>query len=319
MNIVAEDGATPFAPNEQVQPASIDLRLSGVFWKPLKRSTLDFRRSFLLEVSPRRYYQKLAILPEETIVLKPNELLLGRTLEEFSIPNGYAAELIGRSSFARLGLMVHSTGGFINPGWRGHMPLQLLNLGPNSIRLVPGLLMCQVRIVKLTGLAQHPYGDQALQSVYIDDDGGPSYWWRDKRIINLHKLLAQRCVEERIQKILYDAIGSREAEVIERLEKFIESNPVAEIGNAESLLDAFAGNEDKLRARKRFLLNLRKICPGISVAISLFALKYLPLIEWWQILIWTAALLIMIFGITAFGIEVGEYFGSAERNSSRRS
>jgi deoxycytidine triphosphate deaminase len=197
MRILSEDGAEPFQPDEQIQPSSVDLRLSAVFWKPLKRFTIDLRRPRLLEVNPRRYYRRVALATGETILLRPFELLLGRTLEEFSVPNGYAAELVGRSSFARLGLMVSATGGYINPGWRGRMPLQLFNLGPNPIRLVAGLPICQVRLVRLTNLAARPYGDPALQSIYLDDDGGPSYWWRDKRIKKLHAVLAERMVEER--------------------------------------------------------------------------------------------------------------------------
>src|SRR5271157_1126354 len=139
LNIQAEEGIEPFNPADNVQPASIDFRLGCRFWRPLKRFAIDLRRPQLLEIQPRRYYREVNLTVGETIILKPKELLLGRTSEEFSLPNGYAGELTGRSSFARLGLMVSSTGGFINPGWHGRMPIQLVNFGPNSIRLTPGL------------------------------------------------------------------------------------------------------------------------------------------------------------------------------------
>ena len=160
LRVLVEEGSDPFDAEVQVQPASIDLRLSHVFWRPQRRFPVDLRRTRLLEIQPRRYYRKVRLGLGETMTLKPGELLLGRTLEEFTIPNGYAAELIGRSSFARMGLMISATGGFINPGWRGRMPLQLVNFGPNPIRLVAELPICQILIAKLTGIEERPYGDR---------------------------------------------------------------------------------------------------------------------------------------------------------------
>lgn len=240
MRFECEEGTQPFDVDAQVQPSSIDLRLSPLFWRPLKRFTIDLRRSRLLEIHPRRYYRRVTLGVGETILLKPFELLQGRTLEAFSVPNGYAAELTGRSGFARLGLQVTAAGGYINPGWRGRMPLQLVNFGPNPIRLVPGLPICQIRVIRLTAAAERPYGHEALQSSYVDDDGGPSYWWRDKRIKQFHELLAERTVEERIQRTLYAAVGPREPEVIERLEKRVSRMRVDQLHNAEHILEAFS-------------------------------------------------------------------------------
>ena len=96
------------------------------------------------------------------------------------------------------------------------MPLQLVNLSPNPIRLVAGLPVCQVRFGALSTPAKRPYGDPGLGSIYVDDDGGPSYWWRDKRIRQLHDRLAERSVDVRIQKQLETSVGTREPEVIER-------------------------------------------------------------------------------------------------------
>lgn len=319
INVRTEEGADPFQPDEQIQPASVDLRLSAVFWRPLRRFTIDLRRPRLLEVSPRRYYRKVVLDRGETIVIRPSELLLGRTLEQFSVPNGCAAELIGRSSFARLGLMVSATGGFINPGWRGRMPLQLVNLSPNPIKLVAGLPICQVRFVRLTALAQRPYGDPALQSIYLDDDGGPSYWWRDKRIKKLHELLAERLVEERIQRQLYAAIGSREPEVIERLEKHVARTRVAEVDNADALLEEFAAKEERRRSLRRWAVNLSRGSFTIGITASLFVANKLPPLQWWHVATWLAALCLIALSVYAFRTEVGEHFGSAELRGSRKS
>jgi deoxycytidine triphosphate deaminase len=318
IQILAEDGAEPFQAEEQIQPSSIDLRLSSVFWRPVRRFTIDLRRARLLEINPRRYYRKIALAGGETLVLRPFELLLGRTLEEFSVPNGYAAELTGRSSFARLGLMVNATGGYINPGWRGRMPLQLFNLGPNSIRLVPGLPMCQVRFVRLTDLAARAYGDPALQSIYINDDGGPSYWWRDKRIQKLHALLAEHLVEERIQRDVYAAIGPCEPEVIERLERRIAGTRIADVHNAQALLEDFAESEERRRRFRRWAINVSRGSFTVGITASLWVANRLPPLRWWHVAIWCGAACLVGLSIYAFRTEVGDYFGAPELRQSRR-
>jgi deoxycytidine triphosphate deaminase len=256
LKIEIEEGSDAFNVDDQVQPASIDIRLSHVFWRPRRRFTIDLRRSRLLEIEPRRYYKRTRLALGETITIGSSELLLGRTLEEFEVPNGYAAELTGRSSFARLGLMVNATGGFINPGWRGRMPLQLVNFSPNPIRLVPGLPICQVRFVKLSDLAEKPYGHPDLQSKYLNDDGGPSYWWRDKRIKKLHSLLSEKFVEERIQREIEQSIGPCEPEVIERLERLVARMRVDEMQSVESVLERFAEKEAGRRSLLQWELNL---------------------------------------------------------------
>ena len=318
IRILSEDRAEPFQPDEQIQPSSIDLRLSAVFWRPLRRFTIDLRRPRLLEVNPRRYYRKVVLDAGETILLRPFEVLLGRTLEEFSVPNGYAAELTGRSSFARLGLMVNATGGYINPGWRGRMPLQLFNLGPNPIRLVAGLPMCQVRFVRLTSPAAHPYGDPALQSIYLDDDGGPSYWWRDNRIKKLHALLSERLVEERIQRTLYASIGSREPEVIERLEKLVAHTRMAELHNAEALLEDFAATEERRRNLRRWVINVSRGSFTVGITASLWVANKLPPVRWWHVTTWLVSACLVALSFYAFRTEVGDHFGAAELRESRR-
>lgn len=319
MQILAEDGAEPFQPEEQIQPASVDLRLSAVFWRPLRRFTMDLRRPRLLEASPRRYYRKVVLGPGESILLRPFELLLARTLETFSVPNGHAAEVTGRSSFARLGLMVNVTGGYVNPGWRGRMPLQLVNFGPNPVRLFAGLPICQARFVRLTDRAERPYGDPALGSIYLDDDGGPSYWWRDKRIKKLHALLAERLVEERIQRTLYAAIGPREPEVIERLERQVARTRTADVHNAEALLHDFAASEERRRRLRRWAINLSRGSFTVGIAASLWVANRLPPLRWWHIATWCVAVCLIALSVYAFRTEVGDHFGLAELRASRSS
>jgi deoxycytidine triphosphate deaminase len=317
MAIASEEGAEPFNPDEQVQPASIDIRLSQVFWRPLRRLPIDLRRSRLLEIQPRRYYRRAELATGETITIKPSELLLGRTLEEFAVPNGYAAELTGRSSFSRLGLMVSVTGGFINPGWRGRMPLQLVNFSPNPIKLVPGLPICQIRLVKLTDKAERPYGHPDLQSKYANDDGGPSYWWRDKRIKRLHEVLAEKLVEEQIQRKIGDVIGPREPEVIERLERLIGRMRVQDLQSVDSVLERFAESEERRRALRRWAINLSRGSFTVGVTASFWVANKLPPVRWWHCLVWSGAALLMGLSLYAFRTEVGDHFGSPELRTCR--
>jgi deoxycytidine triphosphate deaminase len=312
-----EDGAESFNPDDQIQPASIDFRLSHVFWKPLRRFGLDLRRSRLLEIQPRRYYRRVQLKPGETITIRPFELLLGRTLEEFSIPNDCAGDLTGRSSFARLGLMVNATGGFINPGWRGRMPLQLVNLSPNPIRLVPGLPICQVRFTKLSGVPEKPYGHPDLESKYLDDDGGPSYWWRDKRIRRLHAALAEKLVEERIQQEISRLVGSREPEVIERMEAEVSRLRVHEMQSADAVLERFAESEDRRRSLRRWGINVARASFTVGITASLWVANKLPPVRWWHYAVWSAAVTLVALSIYAFRTEVGDHFGKGELRDAR--
>jgi deoxycytidine triphosphate deaminase len=319
LDIRIEDEAEPFNADDQLQPASIDFRLSHIFWKPQRRSTLDLRRSRLLEIQPRRYYRRTQLAAGEAITLRPFELLLGRTLEQFSIPNGYAGDLTGRSSFARLGLMINANGGFINPGWRGHMPLQLVNFSPNPIRLIPGIAICQVRLTKLTELAERPYGHPRLESKYLNDDGGPSYWWRDKRVKRLHSVLAEKLVEEKIQRDIEEVIDSREPEVIERLEAQIGSMRVDDLQSADSVLERFAETEDRRRSLRLWAINVSRASFTVGITVSLWVVNKLPPVRWWYYTVWFAA--IVLFGLSAYAFrtEVGDHFGTRELRESRRS
>jgi deoxycytidine triphosphate deaminase len=312
----AEEGAQAFNPVDQVQPASVDLRLSCVFWRPLKRFTLDLRRSKLLEIQPRRYYRRTEVKQGETISIAPGELLLGRTLEEFTIPNGYAAELTGRSSFSRLGLMVTVSGGFINPGWRGRMPIQLVNFSPNSIRLVAGIPICQIRIVRLTDNADRSYGLPELNSKYMNDDGGPSYWWRDKRIKELHNVLAERDVEAKIQESLDQVIGIMEPEIVERLERFVGRLRVEDLQNADTVLDRFAEKEDRRRVVRRWTINLCRASFTLGITLSLWIANKTP-IRWWHYAVWTFAAALFGISVYAARTEVGEHLGAKELRDRR--
>ena len=301
----------PFDPDEQIQPCSIDLRVDAVFWIPRRNSAIDLRRSRLLELQPRRYYKKVSLRPGESVVIRPRQMILARVYEEFSVPREYSAEIIGRSSFARMGLMIHCSDGFINPGYRGHMPLQLINFNSSSIRVVPYVPICQLRVFKLTSESEKVYGDTELQSKYLNDDGGPSYWWRDKRIKRLHEKLGETNVEVAIQEQIMQQIGPREPELIERLERHLDHTTPAERSNAHALLESFAKKESRRVLRRKAILAVTRGCFPLFLALVLGSLFSQPL---GRLHAAAAAAAVLSLPVSWFGLrmEVGDHLTASE-------
>lgn len=307
LNIECSNPKEPFRPEEQIQPCSIDLRLDNVFWIPKKAGTIDLRKSKLLELSPRRYWKKVVLKKGEYLTLKPGELILGRIYEKFTIPPNCAGKIEGRSSFARMGLGVHISGDFINPGYRGHMPLQLVNYNPNPIKLYPYIPICQLMLIRLSGRPERLYGERELQSKYIDDDGGPSYWWRDKRIRRLQDRLKEFDIILRIQEEILEKIGAQEPEVIERFEKFITKLSIDEFENVEYILEKFLEHEEKLRKRGKLLKNTSLYMFPIFASASLAALFVKPVCFYHWILWGVSGIFLFPFIYYLFFHEPQEY------------
>jgi dCTP deaminase len=160
----------PFVPADQVQPCSIDLRLDRCFWlpkKPYRRGRIDLRNPAQGQIDIQRLFPRHWFRLGEGITIKPGQMILGRTFEKFTIPNGYAGKLEGRSTFARLGLSIHCTGDFINPGWRGRMPLQLVNHGVVPIILTPYLPICQLLVMRTSSESEKPYGTDEMGHKWV--------------------------------------------------------------------------------------------------------------------------------------------------------
>ncbi len=156
-------------------------------------------------------------------MIKPGHVLMGGSTDA-RIPPGHAGKIEGRSSYARLGLAVHCTGDFINPGWEGFMPLQLCNFGPYPLRIAPYFSICQLMIVRLSAESARSYGDQELRSKYINDDGGPSLWWRDARVSQLQLRLGAVNVSERIRQEIVETVRFQNPQILERLQHDIDGS-----------------------------------------------------------------------------------------------
>jgi deoxycytidine triphosphate deaminase len=312
LEIETADPAHPFNEQVQIQPCSIDIRLSDVFWLPqTRKSTIDLRRSNFLEISPRRHWKKVILKSHECRIIKPGQMLLGRTYEKFSMPNDCAGKLEGRSSFARMGLSIHATGDFINPGWRGHMPIQLINHGPHSIKVFPFIPICQLIFVKISSLPDRKYGDPNLQSKYMDDDGGPSYWWRDKRIQNLHSTLGKFEIGSLVQEQLINVISIQEPQILERFESYLDKLPLANLDSSNEILSLFAKSEDR---SKKFQKVIRwsqglpfALLGGLSIRLLLD-----PTYHWYYYLIWVLTLVSVLLTARILTTEEDEYLGEKE-------
>jgi dCTP deaminase len=151
----------PWDPN-LVQPASVDLRLGDSFrvFHNHRASAIDLREP------PSGLTEEVTIESHESFVIHPGEFCLGRTLEWVELPDDIVARIEGKSSIGRLGLIVHATAGFCDPGWKGTLTLELNNLTRIPIKLYPGLPIAQLSFMALDRPALRPYGSPELGSHY---------------------------------------------------------------------------------------------------------------------------------------------------------
>ena len=155
-------------PDLQVQPASIDLRLGHEF--------MLFRHPHIPYIDPQTdvpadYTEKITIPDGERFTLHPGEFVLGTTHERVGLPADLVARVDGRSSLGRLGIVIHATAGFIDPGFVGHITLELSNLGRVPVALRPGMRCSQIVIETMTSPAVRPYGGADRGSKYQGQQG----------------------------------------------------------------------------------------------------------------------------------------------------
>ena len=150
-----------------VQPASIDVRLDRLF------CLFDNHRYPVIDPAADQsdLTRRIDVGPDQPFVLHPGEFVLGATYELVTLGDDIAARLEGKSSLGRLGLLTHSTAGFIDPGFSGHVTLELSNAATMPILLYPGMKIGQLCFFDLSSPAEHPYGSQGLGSHYQGQRG----------------------------------------------------------------------------------------------------------------------------------------------------
>lgn len=158
------DGAIKIDPwdDGMVQPASVDLRLGNSFrvFHNHRASNIDLRNP------PRNLTEQVTIEDDEPFLIHPGEFVLGRTLEWVELPDDVVARIEGKSSIGRLGLIVHATAGFVDPGWKGTLTLEITNLTRIPIKLWANLPIAQLSFMTLDRAAERPYGHPELGSHY---------------------------------------------------------------------------------------------------------------------------------------------------------
>ena len=153
--------------DSMIQPASVDVRIDRFFRL--------FDNHKYPHIDPSQEQEELTrlveVAPDEPFILHPGEFVLGSTYEQVTLPADVAARLEGKSSLGRLGLLTHSTAGFIDPGFSGHVTLELSNMATLPVMLWPGSKVGQLCFFRLSAQAQHPYGSKEYGSRYQGQRG----------------------------------------------------------------------------------------------------------------------------------------------------
>ncbi len=152
---------------QMVQPSSVDFRLDRYF------RLFDNHKYPVIDpaLDQPDLTRLVEVDPTETFVLHPGEFVLGSTYETITLPDDIAARVEGKSSLGRLGLLTHATAGFVDPGFTGHVTLELSNVATLPIVLHPGMKIGQLCFFQLSSPSEHPYGSQAKGSHYQGQRG----------------------------------------------------------------------------------------------------------------------------------------------------
>ena len=150
-----------------IQPSSVDVKISNLFrvFRNHTAGVIDVKKD-MTDLT------ELVEIPMDGVfMLHPGEFVLGSTLERVGVPDDLVARVEGKSSLGRLGLLIHSTAGFIDAGFDGHVTLELANVANLPITLYPGMKIGQVSFMKMTSPAENPYGSGAKGSKYQGQRG----------------------------------------------------------------------------------------------------------------------------------------------------
>ena len=171
-------GCEPFT-ESMIQPSSVDVRLDKYFrvFENHKYSVID------PSIEQAELTREVVAEGSEPFILHPGEFVLASTFEVITLPNDIAGRLEGKSSLGRLGLLTHSTAGFIDPGFSGHITLELSNVANLPVKLFPGMKIGQLCLIKLSSPAEHPYGSEKYGSRYQGQRGPTA----SRSFINFHK------------------------------------------------------------------------------------------------------------------------------------
>lgn len=150
-----------------IQPSSVDLHVDRYF--------RVFRNDTTPYIDPKEPQENLTelveVVDDNAFILHPGEFVLGSTHERVKLPDDLVARLEGKSSLGRLGLLIHSTAGFVDAGWDGHLTLELSNVANLPIAIYPGMKIGQISFLQMTTPADQPYGSRSMRSKYQGQRG----------------------------------------------------------------------------------------------------------------------------------------------------
>jgi dCTP deaminase len=171
-------GCEPFT-ESMIQPSSVDVRLDKFFrvFENHKYSVID------PSIEQPDLTREVITEGDEPFILHPGEFVLASTYEVITLPDDIAGRLEGKSSLGRLGLLTHSTAGFIDPGFSGHITLELSNVANLPVKLFPGMKIGQLCLIRLSSPAEHPYGSEKYGSRYQGQRGPTA----SRSFLNFHK------------------------------------------------------------------------------------------------------------------------------------
>ena len=161
-----------------IQPSSVDLHIDRYF-RVFRNHTMGY---IDVKQDVEELTELVEIKEDDVFILHPREFVLGSTAERVALPDDLVARLEGKSSLGRLGLLIHSTAGFVDAGWDGHLTLELSNVANLPITLYPGMKIGQISFLRMTTPADHPYGSKGVGSKYQGQRGPtPSRYFENFR------------------------------------------------------------------------------------------------------------------------------------------
>ena len=155
----------PLKDEQQIQPSSVDMRLGDEFkvFKVIRKPYIDPRD----EEDIAEYMESSTVPEGEAFIIHPNEFALATTQEYVKVPDDLVARVEGRSSMGRLGVTMHVTAGYVDPGFEGRITLEISNIGAMPVALYPGQRVCQLVFETMTTPAELPYGHPKRNSKYM--------------------------------------------------------------------------------------------------------------------------------------------------------
>jgi dCTP deaminase len=153
-------------PENQIQPAWVDLRLGKEF--------VVFKVTATPYIDPRseteNYTENVTLEDDKPFIVHPGEFVLGKVMEYIKLPDNLVGSVDGRSSLGRLGRVVHTTSSSVNPGWEGHLVLEMANVGKMPVALYPGMRVCKIAFHKMTSSAEVPYNMRKSSKYNLQKD-----------------------------------------------------------------------------------------------------------------------------------------------------